>query len=91
MNLQGLTGFISESSKNINYKGYIIDTSDISVTNYINEYVIPNNLNVNVVEYNNIGDIREELVEIIGGTSQSVNDTVITGGDYDQDNEILIK
>lgn len=70
MSLQGFTGFICESSKNINYKGYIIDTSDISITNYINEYVIPNGLNVNIVRYKHIGDIRKELVEITKDTSQ---------------------
>ena len=84
MSLQGFTGFICESSKNINYKGYIIDTSDISITNYINEYVIPNGLNVNVVRYKRIGDIREESVEISESTSQNVNDTAIAGGNYDK-------
>ena len=91
MSLQGLIGTVSESPRNVNYKGYIIDASDISVTNYISQYIMPKGLPINVTDYKYIGDITEDYYEITSGNSNTTNDKLITSGDSEQDNNMLIK
>lgn len=73
MGLQGLFGVIDESPRNINYKGYMIDKSEISVTNYINQYIVGSCKAVNETSYKYIGDITEDYYRLTSSNSKTNN------------------